>query len=249
MFAKLVTLPRSIKLSLLAMVVLACDPTQFVAIGTDAGGAAEDPGSGATSAMGGQTPVAQGGSTSRATTAAGGTTVSTLTTGTTAAGGSTSSTDGYVFEDGPPCGWTLAGVPVTKNVACTADDVQVCYKTCGPNSIGFKPETCTDGLYTELSNTCFYPDGRDYSCYSVPQTLPDAATCGLTNTPPQTSTACTAPACTLCQQNGTYLDSGGALKIGYCVCTEKTDGSSAWSCGSITTWPCPGSEGCKIKPT
>jgi hypothetical protein len=138
---------------------------------------------------------------------------------------------------------TVAGLEAKKNTACTAEDVQLCYRTCGPESVGFKPETCTAGVYAEPSNFCEYPASGDYSCYKIPATLPDATTCGITSAP-QSGAACTAPSCTLCSLGGAYLDSSGASKVGHCVCHEKTDGGKVWSCAGTNIWPCPGKNGC-----
>jgi len=44
---------------------------------------------------------------------------------------------------------------------------------------------------------------------------------------------------------GQYLDSSGAVKIGYCVCTQpNAAGVRTWSCASDTAWPCPLANGC-----
>ena len=180
-----------------------------------------------------------GGATSTGTDAGGAAQGGTTAGGGAAAGGAT----GGSSEFQPICGSNLAGTAIQKNVACTASDVQLCYKSCGPKSVGFKSETCTAGVYAEVSNSCLYPAGADYSCFKVPTTLPDATACGIT-AEPQASQSCTAPACTLCAFAGQYKDSGGGLKTGYCVCVTKTDGSAAWSCAGTNIWPCPGNNGC-----
>jgi hypothetical protein len=136
---------------------------------------------------------------------------------------------------------TAAGVAPTKGGACVAADVQLCYKTCGPNSIGFKTETCTGGVYVE-GGTCQYDPAGDYSCYKLPDTAP--ADCPATA--PQATMACTLATCTVCGGTATaqttgYLDSSSAAKVGYCVCTA----SSKWTCATaLTAWPCPGNPGC-----
>ena len=44
---------------------------------------------------------------------------------------------------------------------------------------------------------------------------------------------------------GGYSDSGGAAKVGYCVCqVANADGKRTWSCASDTAWPCPLGAGC-----
>jgi hypothetical protein len=181
--------------------------------------------------VGGSTAIA--GSTGNV---AGGATVS---GGSTGAGGSTSGSAMFT----PLCSAvpvTAAGVAPTKAGACTATDTQLCYKTCGPQSVGFKSETCTNGAYVEQSG-CSFPSDLDASCYKIPTTI-DAS---CPTTPPMASTACTVAACTLCNVGGNYLDSTGASKAGYCVCPAPgTAGTSKWSCASSTAWPCPNGMGC-----
>jgi hypothetical protein len=202
------------------------------------GGAAVPAGTGgATSAT---TPVGtgQGGAS---TTMGGATTPPTLVTdgtgGITGAAGSTGSNP-YT----PSCNdfTTAAGVAPTKNGICVETDPQLCYKTCGPQSIGFKSETCTAGVYVEQSGCNFLPG--DYSCYKIPTAISSDCPAEV----PQASTVCTVATCTLCNVNGGYLDSGGAAKTGYCVCPppSPTTGVSKWSCASSTAWPCPAGQGC-----
>jgi hypothetical protein len=125
---------------------------------------------------------------------------------------------------------TEAGVAPTKGGACTAKDSQLCYKTCGPQSIGFKSETCTNGTYVEQSG-CSFPMGMDYACYKIPTAMD--ASCPATA--PQASQPCTVKACTPCNVGGNYLDSTGASKVGYCVCPAAgANGTSKWSCASAT---------------
>jgi hypothetical protein len=190
-------------------------------------------GSGGVTATGG---AGAGGTTTPLTTGNGGTT--TPATGAGGAGGTTVATS---FE--PLCAnlVTAAGVAPTKNGICVDGDPQLCYKTCGPQSIGFKSETCTAGVYVEQSG-CSFPPAADYSCYKIPAAI-DASCPAET---PQASTVCTVAPCTLCNVNGGYLDSGGAAKTGYCVCPppSTTTGTSKWSCASSTAWPCPAGLGC-----
>jgi hypothetical protein len=176
-------------------------------------------------------------------TATGGTTPITSTGGTTdptGTGGAGGSANTYQ----PLCAGltTNGGAAPTKNGICIDTDPQLCYKTCGPASIGFKSETCTAGVYVEQSGCSFLTD-MDYSCYKIPAAI-DATICPTTT--PQASTECTVPKCTLCNLNGNYLDSGGASKTGYCVCPEPsaTTGVSKWTCASATAWPCPAGKGC-----
>jgi hypothetical protein len=136
---------------------------------------------------------------------------------------------------------------VTKGGACSPSDQQLCYKTCGPQAVGVKLETCTSGgTYAEMSGCSFDP-ARDYSCYKLPVAASAACSPGVT---PQASTPCDAAACTICNSTqgltgGGYLDAAGAAKIGYCVCQPpNATGARIWSCASDTAWPCPLGSGC-----
>ena len=116
-----------------------------------------------------------------------------------------------------------------------------CWKTCGPQSVGFKSETCTAGSYVEQSGCTFPPEG-DYACYRIPTTQDPSCPTVI----PQASQSCSVAVCTLCNVGGNYLDSSGATKTGYCVCpTAPSDGGvPKWSCASATAWPCPAGSGC-----
>ena len=197
-------------------------------------------GSGGVMGTGGATDVTPtGGTMSSETSSTGGTTPDTTGTGGTVGSTGTSAT---TYE--PLCAdlVTGAGISPTKNGICVDTDPQFCYKTCGPQSIGFKSETCTAGVYVEQSGCSFLPD-MDYSCYKIPDAI-DAAC--PTDAAPQASTICEVSTCTLCNLNGGYLDSSGAAKTGYCVCPppSATTGVSKWSCASSTAWPCPAGMGC-----
>lgn len=171
-----------------------------------------------------------GGATSAATT--GGATNAATT------GGATSTTGAPANLGDPPCGVTEAGLEAKKGTACTETDVQLCWRTCGPNSVGWKSETCTAGAYVE--GDCQFPAG-DYSCYAIPAAVD--ATCPATA--PQATMECTVAECTPCNTNGEYLDSSGAVKVGYCVCgAPDNEGLRKWTCASDTAWPCPAGEGC-----
>lgn len=144
----------------------------------------------------------------------------------------------------PTCssvGPTAAGLDIKKGVQCTAKDPQICFRTCGPQSVGWKSETCSAGVYAE--GTCQFPGAADYSCFKIPPAI-DMTVCPATK--PQASQACTVPQCTLCNVNGQYIDSSGNVKNGYCVCGQPsvTNGTRNWSCASSTAWPCPQSNGC-----
>ena len=187
-------------------------------------------GSGGSSAAGGSGGATAGGS--------GGTTA-----GSGGSGGSTPDDGGKGEDFSPLCSAvppTAAGVPPAKGGACTASDTQLCYNTCGPQSIGFKSETCTGGVYVEQSG-CSFRKGQDFSCYKIPATI--SATCPAAT--PQASQACTVAECVLCNAAGNYLDSSGAAKPGYCICPAAgTSGTRKWSCASTTAWPCPSGQGC-----
>jgi hypothetical protein len=116
----------------------------------------------------------------------------------------------------------------TKGAACTTEG-QACNKTCGPQSVGTKSETCTAGVYVEGS--CVFDctnTNTNWACYAGLATAP------MCETGTQASMPCTAAACAPCQ--GSYLDSSGASKVGGCVCAG-TAGSEKWSCASSTAWP------------
>jgi hypothetical protein len=199
------------------------------------------------------TPV--GGSTTPATTlgaagttGAAGSTGGTTTPPSTGAGGAAGTTGTSTFQ--PLCAslLTAAKEAPTKNGICSdPTDPQLCYKSCGPASVGFKSETCTAGVYVEQSGCSFLPD-LDYSCYKIPTdsngTFVVDASCPATV--PQASSVCTVKTCVLCNVNGGYLDSGGAAKTGYCVCPEPSavSGTSKWTCAASTAWPCPAGKGC-----
>jgi hypothetical protein len=170
------------------------------------------------------------------------------TGGTTGTGGSAGTTGTVGYE--PLCSGllTAANLAPTKNGICTDTDPQLCYKTCGPESKGFKSETCTAQVYVEQSG-CSFPTGVDYSCYKIP-TASDGTfildpSCP-TDAAPTASAVCSVATCILCNFQGGYFDSGGNAKTGYCVCPtpSATTGQSKWTCASSTAWPCPAGQGC-----
>lgn len=206
---------------------LGCSSSNNPATTSPAGGSAN--GGQASIQTGGSSPVATGGNSTSST----GTETTSGTGGTTSAstasvGGSTSTAN---TQYQPLCDST-----VTKGGPCGTQ--QLCYKTCGPQSIGFKSETCSNSVYVEQSG-CSFPPG-DYSCYKIPTAI-DAS---CPTTAPQASQACSVAPCTPCNVGGMYLDSSGNSKAGYCVCPASTTGTSKWSCASTTAWPCPGNSGC-----
>ena len=201
------------------------------------GGTGQTGGAGGVTNTGGSTVVtASGGVTTPGTTGNGGTT----TPATTGAGGVAGTTGTSAFA--PLCSGllTAAGVAPTKNGICVDADPPLCYKTCGPQSVGFRSETCTAGVYVEQSG-CSFPLG-DYSCYKIPPSIDPSCPTDV----PQATTVCSVAPCTLCNVNGGYLDSTGAAKTGYCVCPppSSTTGAAKWSCAATTSWPCPAGQGC-----
>jgi hypothetical protein len=141
-----------------------------------------------------------------------------------------------------------SAVPVTagkmevpsKGIACSTADTKTCYKTCGPQGVGFKSEMC-DGTAYQEDSTCNFPDA-DYSCFKIPTT--QNAACPATTI--TANTACTTAMCNPCTDaTGHYFDTSNNMKIGYCVCPAPgASGMSKWSCASSTAWPCPAGKGC-----
>ncbi len=193
-------------------------------------------------------------STSEATSSKGsGGTSSSTTSSATSGGGSssdtnatdTSSTDGSTTGTlgDPPCdlSTTVAGDEIKKGVACTDDDPALCWRTCGPTSVGWKSEECQAGVYAE--GDCLFPDdGTTYECFKIAD--PVSADCPTDETP-QATMDCDVPTCTPCNLDNQYLDSSGNAKVGYCVCQEpNSEGTRTWTCASATAWPCPAGAGC-----
>jgi hypothetical protein len=117
----------------------------------------------------------------------------------------------------------------TKSAACTMEG-EVCNKTCGPQSSGFKTETCTNALYAE--GDCMFDCSdttKDWACYAL-----STATACDTTVVPQASQPCTVPNCMPC--TGGYLDSNANPKTGACVCVSGANGGK-WSCASTSAWP------------
>jgi hypothetical protein len=144
-----------------------------------------------------------------------------------------------IFE--PSCSGLLTGdgVVPTKAAACTSADPQVCFKTCGPEGIGNKSETCLVGAYIESG--CTFLGNRDYACYKIP-----AANDAACPPAPLSGSDCTLPACTVCGYELPEIDVTGGTRIGYCVCPapSPTTGLSKWSCALSTAWPCPSGQAC-----
>jgi hypothetical protein len=208
---------------------------------TSAGGKASGEGGAAATDVGGATATGQGGAATGqggAATGEGG--------ATTAAGGATVTGCNYPATSPPtPGGGAMCDGTVKKGAACTTE-AAVCYKACGPTNTGWKSETCTAGVYVEVS-ACTWT-GTDYSAFRVPATLAElSATCP--DTTPQAGQACTVEPCVVCadKSTGGYLDSSGAAKSGWCLCNGETD--KKWTCGTAgTAWPCTapgvGATGC-----
>jgi len=157
-------------------------------------------------ACGGISSIALGASGASGASGAGGASGSSM---------SSSGTGGEVTFT-PVCAGLLAlttGESPSKGLACSDIDPPLCYKTCGPQGIGFKSETCLAGIYVEQAG-CSFQEDRDYSCYATRG--PISAACPAK--PPQAATACAVSACVVCNVDGTYFDSSGATRLGYCVC-------------------------------
>ena len=165
--------------------------------------------------------------------------------GTTGGAGTTGSGGSGLYS--PSCTGltTAAAAEPTKGGACVATDPQLCYKTCGPEKTGVKSETCTGGVYAEMSGCSFDP-ATNFACYKIPAAANTVCPAGT----PQASTDCTVDHCVVCNSTGGlpgggYSDSGGAAKVGYCVCqVANSAGKRTWSCASDTAWPCPAGAGC-----
>jgi hypothetical protein len=216
---------------------------------TATGGVAASTGGAGNSTTGGAGNSTTGGAGNSTTGGAGNTTTGgagNTTTGgaSTSAGGSTSSS----ILPGLDCSskTTAAGLSIGSKVACTAADTQLCYKTCGPDNVGYKSETCTAGAYVE--STCAFPATGNYSCFKATVDSAGCPATAPTHGQPCTITQCTLPctgtACATCGFTTGYMDSSGNPKAGYCVCIPGTAGASKWSCASSSAWPCPASAGC-----
>lgn len=71
---------------------------------------------------------------------------------------------------------TTAGEEIKKGTACTEADPQCCWRSCGPQSIGWKTEQCVAGVYAE--GDCQFPPAGDYSCYAIPDAIDATVPCG-----------------------------------------------------------------------
>ena len=170
------------------------------------------------------------------------------------AGGGRGGAGGRAGTGGSAAGTTGAfGQPacadsVVKGGACGPGDQQFCYKTCGPERTGAKSESCQGGVYLEMSG-CIFDPTKDYSCYEIPTVgSPWCSPNGVGT--PKAGGECDGPPCALCNHlqglpGGTFVDSTGAIKVGYCVCqAPNSAGLQTWSCASDTAWPCPLGAGC-----
>ena len=203
-----------------------------------ASGANGASGSGAGGSTGGSGGSGMEGS-SGATGSAG---TGTTGTGGGGSGGAAGSGGGGEFQ--PPCDLTrtAAGAEIAKGVACAASDPQLCYKTCGPQSSGWKAETCTGGTYAE--GDCQFPANGDYACFKIPTTQHAMCPTDPAMTP-QASQPCEVPECNPCNTAGNYKTSSGEVKVGWCVCQPpNSSGKRSWTCASGTAWPCPLGQGC-----
>jgi hypothetical protein len=210
------------------------------------------PATGASGTMpGGTTATGATDTTATDTTATDTTTTDTTATDTTATDTTatdTTATDtaadnsslGATLGD-PPCDLTrtAAGEEIKKGTPCTDADPALCWRGCGPQSVGWKSETCSGGSYVE--GDCQFPPEDDYSCFAIPETLhPDCPA-----ETPQATMECNVLECNSCNVDNQYLTSSGEAKVGYCICQPPNSaGSRSWSCSSGTAWPCPLGQGC-----
>jgi hypothetical protein len=157
------------------------------------------------------------------------------------------------------CGITAEFEAIAKRVPCSNEDPQECWKSCGPDSIGFKKLTCTGGAYVE--DMCEFDPNRDYSCFRIP--LPDDVhpDCPTEEAfAPRHNEPCTIPPCQVCggniyeQTTGYRNSSEGLLKAGYCICRPPIRNEAGevvtkqrWRCATQgVAWPCPGGCGCHV---
>jgi hypothetical protein len=213
-------------------------------------------GTAGTTGSGTGTAGTTGSGTGTAGTTGSGTAGTTGSAGSTATGtaGTTGSGGGGFGQPACPTN-TVAGVALAKGVACdtTMGDPALCYKTCGPVKTGVKSEMCMTAGYQEMSG-CSFDMTANYACYKIPaaanSTCPVGDGGAGTYLTPQASQPCTVDQCVLCNSTGgivggSYLDSNGNSKTGYCVCqAPNSAGTRTWSCSSDTAWPCPAGMGC-----
>jgi len=211
--------------------------------GSIGSGVAGSTGSGGSIGSGGSVGVAgttgRGGSTGRG--GAGG--------GSAGAGGGAAGTGGSSGGKGGAgggFGQPMCPPAVTKGGTCAATDIQLCFKSCGPDKTGVKSETCSAaGVYEEMDGCRFDPNG-DYSCYKIETVANTRCPMGT----PTASQTCNTATCTACNNNrgaqgGQYFDASGTPQVGYCVCEPANSaGMRVWSCAPEMQWPCPDSSGC-----
>jgi hypothetical protein len=188
-----------------------------------------------------------GGSGAAGTTGTAGTTGAAGTMGDAGArgaagsiGGSNAIGDGAVadaFMGTPDAGGPYAAMcasTVKNKAACmTATDVQ-CANGCGPNKAGYKNCDCFSDVWS--CPKCEYVPGN-YDCYRLPDPIEacpvDPNDAGIIL--PMVGSPCTRAACSPCGSAtlNSYMDSGGAPKVGYCVCGNE----QKWTCASASEWP------------
>ena len=163
--------------------------------------------------------------------------------GEAAGAGGSAATGGGGAVDGAFTGTPDAGAPYTtpcastvrnKGTCMTATDVQ-CANTCGPGRIGYKNCNCYSDAWD--CPRCEYVPG-DYACYRLPDPLeacPPEPETDSGSTLPMVGSTCTRAACSPCGSATlvSYLDSAGAAKPGYCICSNERK----WTCASTTEWP------------
>jgi hypothetical protein len=161
--------------------------------------------------------------------------------GTTGAAGSAGTGGGVIGE--PPC----PSRAVLGNL-CTVADPPLCYTRCGPEGAGDRAATCDpSGVYIDAAECIFNP-AFDWSPYKIPSAGNAACGAGVT---PHAFAACDVETGIVCNSQagvtgGTYVDTGGVARVGYCVCVVITTigDTKGWSCAPDADWPCPRGRGC-----
>jgi hypothetical protein len=218
----------------------------LVAIGVSASGCGGS--GGGASGTGGSTSGATGGAGGAATTGSGGA----RTTG----GGGASGGNPMTL---PLCLAAPDPNAQVRDADCTVGNAAKpdCMVRCGPsidaNTRGYRPLNCGPDANSPsgvgfVQGTCYFDPAQNYSCFKLPS--PTVACPAGT----KSGGACTAAACAPCGDGVDvtkgYVDSSGAPKAGFCLCsTNATTGAQTWTCGSNKEYPCyPASPGASVSP-
>jgi hypothetical protein len=146
------------------------------------------------------------------------------------------------------CGLTSSLLAIAEDEACTAEDPQRCWTSCGPGNIGFAALTCVAGFYVK-DTACQYDPSMDYNCYRLPKPQEVHPGCPTDAADaPMHNDLCDLPPCHVCGgttegQTTGYLYALQGPKAGHCVCHRAIHADDGkWQCG--TSWPCPVGCGC-----